>query len=410
VLRKLIFLTSLFVLAASGSFVLITPASAAVPGVSPSPLTGGWLGSAGSSPQKVDAITAGPGNGDVVVTVSIAPNESGPIIFALGAGQQLTTGIAYTAAMGDGIDMGTCRNAWFVFDALGPRNTQGKYTEFGVRFSATCGGSAQSGALAVNLPADVGQGYYMYQSNGRVSGFGNDSYLSYLGSLATTQLNGPVLDMAVTPDGGGYWMVGSDGGIFAFGDAQFYGSTGAMTLNKPIVGMTPTADGKGYWLVASDGGIFAFGDARFYGSMGGQPLNKPIVGIAATPDGGGYWEVASDGGIFAFGDAAFYGSTGAMTLNKPIVGIATTANGKGYWLVASDGGIFAYGNAAFYGSTGSMTLNKPIVGLVPTVDDEGYWFVASDGGVFAYGDAPFYGSFESTGTPTAPSIAGLVES
>ena len=29
----------------------------------------------------------------------------------------------------------------------------------------------------------------------------------------------------------------SDGGIFAYGDAVFYGSTGAMTLNKPIVGM-----------------------------------------------------------------------------------------------------------------------------------------------------------------------------
>ncbi|MGH9092542.1 MAG: hypothetical protein ACRDZR_14385, partial [Acidimicrobiales bacterium] len=63
---------------------------------------------------------------------------------------------------------------------------------------------------------------------------------------------------------------------------------------------TPT-----YWLVASDGGIFSFGGAGFYGSMGGQPLNEPIVGMAATADGGGYWEVASDGGIFAFGDAPF---------------------------------------------------------------------------------------------------------
>jgi len=35
----------------------------------------------------------------------------------------------------------------------------------------------------------------------------------------------------------GYWLVASDGGIFTFGDAQFYGSTGALTLNKPIVGI-----------------------------------------------------------------------------------------------------------------------------------------------------------------------------
>ena len=35
----------------------------------------------------------------------------------------------------------------------------------------------------------------------------------------------------------------------------------------------------GYWLVASDGGIFGYGDAGFYGSHGGSPLNKPIVAI-----------------------------------------------------------------------------------------------------------------------------------
>ena len=128
--------------------------------------------------------------------------------------------------------------------------------------------------------------------------------------------------MAATPDGGGYWLVASDGGIFAFGDARFLGSTGAIHLNAPIVGMAATPDGGGYWLVASDGGIFAFGDARFLGSTGALHLNAPIVGMAATPDGGGYWLVASDGGIFSFGDARFLGSTGCVRLNRPIVGMA----------------------------------------------------------------------------------------
>jgi len=45
--------------------------------------------------------------------------------------------------------------------------------------------------------------------------------------------------------------------------------------------MAATFDGGGYWLVASDGGIFSFGDANFYDSMGGQPLNAPIVGMAS---------------------------------------------------------------------------------------------------------------------------------
>jgi len=107
----------------------------------------------------------------------------------------------------------------------------------------------------------------------------------------------------------------------------------SLHLNKPIVGMAATSDGGGYWLVASDGGIFAFGDAKFYGSTGSLHLNKPIVGMAATSDGGGYWLVASDGGIFAFGDAKFYGSTGSLHLNKPIVGMAATSDGgaTGWW-------------------------------------------------------------------------------
>ena len=48
--------------------------------------------------------------------------------------------------------------------------------------------------------------------------------------------------------------------------------------------MAATATGEGYWLVASDGGIFAFGDAAFEGSTGGLPLNRPVVGMADGPD------------------------------------------------------------------------------------------------------------------------------
>ncbi|HEV3363092.1 MAG TPA: hypothetical protein VG795_02940, partial [Acidimicrobiia bacterium] len=95
---------------------------------------------------------------------------------------------------------------------------------------------------------------------------------------------------------------------------------------------------KGYWMVASDGGIFAYGAAKFFGSTGAIKLNMPIVGMAATPSGNGYWLVASDGGIFAYGNAGFFGSTGALTLNRPIVGMASTPLGQGYLLVASDGG------------------------------------------------------------------------
>ena len=85
--------------------------------------------------------------------------------------------------------------------------------------------------------------------------------------------------MAATPDGGGYWLVASDGGVFAFGDAKYYGSTGAIKLAKPVVSMAATAGGRGYWLVASDGGVFAFGAAPYYGSAGAIALTRPVVGF-----------------------------------------------------------------------------------------------------------------------------------
>ena len=48
---------------------------------------------------------------------------------------------------------------------------------------------------------------------------------------------------------------------------------GAVKLNKPVVAIVPDPDGQGYWLVASDGGVFAF-KAAFRGSTGGMTLNQ----------------------------------------------------------------------------------------------------------------------------------------
>ncbi len=153
-------------------------------------------------------------------------------------------------------------------------------------------------------------------------------------NAAVPGANEPVVAMSVTPDGKGYWMFSTVGGVYTFGDAVYYGSAGqlnpsqppgganAVDLAQPIVSGASTPDGKGYWEVASDGGIFTFGDAVYYGSQGGKALVEPVVGMASTPDGKGYWEVASDGGIFTFGDAVYYGSQGGTRLVQPVVGMA----------------------------------------------------------------------------------------
>jgi hypothetical protein len=204
----------------------------------------------------------------------------------------------------------------------------------------------------------------------------------------------------------GYWMVASDGGIFSFGDAKFFGSTGNIKLNQPIVGMAPTPSGNGYWFVAADGGIFSYGDAKFFGSTGNIKLNKPIVGMAATPSGNGYWFVASDGGIFSYGDAGFYGSAGSVKLNKPITAMAATPSGKGYWFTASDGGIFSYGDAKFFGSAPQRPAKgeRTVTAMVPTPDAAGYWQASTTGELLAFGSAGDMGGL--TGALARP-IVGM---
>jgi hypothetical protein len=46
--------------------------------------------------------------------------------------------------------------------------------------------------------------------------------------------------------------------------------------------MADTSEGRGYWLVASDGGIFNFGSAAFFGSSGSMNLNRPITGMVRS--------------------------------------------------------------------------------------------------------------------------------
>ena len=114
----------------------------------------------------------------------------------------------------------------------------------------------------------------------------------------------------------GYWLTQTNGAVTSFGDAQDFGDLADLTLNKPIVGMAATPSGNGYWLVASDGGIFSFGDAQFHGSTGAMTLNKPITSVLQTRLG--YDLVAEDGGVFNF-NSPFLGSAALSQAESSIV-------------------------------------------------------------------------------------------
>ncbi len=82
--------------------------------------------------------------------------------------------------------------------------------------------------------------------------------------------------MASDKASGGYWLVATDGGIFAY-NATFFGSTGSMALNAPIVGIEATASGHGYRFVGADGGVFTYGASGFYGTPVFAPTPMPQV-------------------------------------------------------------------------------------------------------------------------------------
>src|SRR5438445_726254 len=138
--------------------------------------------------------------------------------------------------------------------------------------------------------------------------------------------------------------------------ARFCGAPGSPALQQPVVGMAATPSGGGYWLVAADGGIFTFGNARFRGAATTR-ATAPIVGMAATPSGKGYWIVSDDGGTAAFGDGRGFGTQLAGD-GAAIVAIAASPR-SGYWVAARDGtvGTSVTGIASpTSGSTGARAI------------------------------------------------------
>ncbi|MGD0381183.1 MAG: hypothetical protein ABSC30_14495 [Acidimicrobiales bacterium] len=96
------------------------------------------------------------------------------------------------------------------------------------------------------------------------------------GVAASAQISG----VATSAMGARLWVVGIDGGVFApevltgqglISPSPFFGSLPGLGVvpAAPIIGIGATPDGDGYWLVGADGGVFAFGDARYFGSAGG---------------------------------------------------------------------------------------------------------------------------------------------
>jgi photosystem II stability/assembly factor-like uncharacterized protein len=216
-----------------------------------------------------------------------------------------------------------------------------------------------------------------------------------VGPDGTIELSYTAFDGPSFPRPQGFRIAAADGGVFVSGigngsdgPAPFYGSLGGRHLNEPIVGIATDAATDGYWLVGADGGVFAF-HAPFYGSTGAIHLNQPIVGIASTYDGRGYWLLGRDGGIFAFGDAKFYGSAVGRIGGGPAVAIAATNGPDGGYLVLAETGYIEFGTQLDEGCNTGKVPPDPvaIVSALPVVVDRGSGHCSYEPVAYAIGAA-----------------------
>ncbi len=260
--------------------------------------------------------------------------------------------------------------------------------------------------------SSVGHGYWLVGGDGGIFTFGS---AQFHGSTGALRLSRPVVGITPTASRNGYWLDAADGGVFAFGDAGFYGSvpgSGILPagtpgpvrrLDAPVVGMVPSASGRGYFMVASDGGVFAFGDAEFEGSCPGiGSCSGAAVAVMPDASGHGYWLVTATGNVYTFGDAQYLGAPGNQ--GSPVTSAVRTADGRGYWILFANGLVTGYGDAASLGGPSGVGGLNPATAIFSTADSGGYWVGAANGAVFAYGDAPYAGGM-NTVRLSAPIIA-----
>ncbi len=137
--------------------------------------------------------------------------------------------------------------------------------------------AAASGSLGYDIVSSFGVGLSLPPPNEACDPEAiNEDYgsIDFPGGVTpSAQISG----VATSVMGARLWLVGIDGGVFApeiqagqgpISPSPFFGSLPGLGIAPvtPIVGIAATPDGDGYWLISVDGGVFAFGDARFFGS------------------------------------------------------------------------------------------------------------------------------------------------
>jgi hypothetical protein len=223
--------------------------------------------------------------------------------------------------------------------------------------------------------------------------------------------------MASAPGGNGYWLVASDGGVFTFGGAHFFGSMGGKHLDAPIVAMATDRATSGYWLAGSDGGLFAF-HSKFDGSDGGDRIPALVKSIVSDSASNGYWLAGETGNVSTFGAAGFEGDLHGILRTDPPAGPADADGARVLAVAASQIGQtdpYIYGPAgdawcAYFASWVYRHAGIPM-SVMADAYEIGAWSLANGGSLLPPSATPQVGDavlFEPPGSSLAwPDQSGL---
>ncbi len=182
-------------------------------------------------------------------------------------------------------------------------------------------------------------GFYVMEGNGTIHAYEGAPFLGqpqFPGDFAR--------DLAVMPDGNGYVVLDSLGGVHLYGSAASrLGGLGGTWFGFNIArSVAVTPDGRGFAVLDGYGGYHPFGSAPRRVSMPYWPGWDIARSLSFRP-GGGIWMLDGFGAVWRTDGAPNYGS--------PWFGwdiardITPSADGGGYDIVDGFGGIHHFGNA-----------------------------------------------------------------
>ncbi|HMS25097.1 MAG TPA: hypothetical protein PKB15_05350 [Acidimicrobiia bacterium] len=136
--------------------------------------------------------------------------------------------------------------------------------------------STDAAFLSCALSSD-GSSVYALDANGCVHGGQGAQHHGDLTTIGESRAR--ARDFACSPWGNGYWIIDDIGGVFCFGDVDYFGSVpgdGQTCVAQKII---PSPTGYGYWIIDRRGMVLPFGDAAYCGHPKPEEVTGDVIGM-----------------------------------------------------------------------------------------------------------------------------------